>query len=252
MTERPVPTETIRTFWQGGVPSNYQLLSFKSFADRGCRVEVFSYDPSVHLPRWIVRRDASEVLPPERVLAFLPAHGRFVVNVDLFRYALLAKFGGWWIDPDVVLLADALPRDEIFLAGPDEFGVLSTAALRFPPQHPVMLIAEEFAAANAAATETWHNAAAPYFTALAERHGLSSLCRSAMNATPVPRSQIAALFDPARGEGLAAVIAEGLFLDLHFDMWFQAGVSVTTAAPTGSFLHQLLQRHHIGDEGGTN
>jgi len=252
MTERLVPTETIRTFWQGGVPSNYQLLSFKSFADRGCRVEVFSYDPSVHLPRWIVRRQAAEVLPPERVLTFLPARGRFVVNVDLFRYALLAKFGGWWIDPDVVLLADALPGDEIFLAGPDEFGVLSTAAVRFTPQHPVMLIAEEFAAANAAATETWQNAAAPYFTALADRHGLSSLCQSAMKAAPVPRSQIAALFDPSRGEVLAAEIGEGLFLDLHYDIWLEAGMSVTTAPPIGSFLHQLLQRHHIGDERGTN
>src|SRR4051812_45191073 len=110
----PVTNEsnTVRTFWQGGVPSAYQRLSFKSFADRGCRVEVFSYDPSVSLPRYVVRRNAAEVLPPECVLRFLPSHGQFAVNIDRFRYALLAKLGGWWIDPDVVLLGDGLPRDE--------------------------------------------------------------------------------------------------------------------------------------------
>src|SRR5687768_14274296 len=136
--------QTIRTFWQSGVPGLYQLLSFKSFTDRGIRVEVFSYDPSVHLPRWVARRDAADVLAPERVLHFLPAQGRFAVNIDLFRYALLAGFGGWWIEPDVMLLADDLPADDIFLARSDASGRLSTAALRFPPQHPVMLIAEEF------------------------------------------------------------------------------------------------------------
>jgi hypothetical protein len=241
--------ETIRTFWHGGVPSPYQLLSFKSFADRGCRVEVFSYDPSVHLPRWIARRDAAEVLPAERVLRFLPAHGRFAVNVDLFRYALLAKFGGWWVDPDVVLLADGLPSHEIFLARADEFGMLSTAALRFPPQHPVMLIAEEFAAANASETGNWQNAAAPYLTALAERHGLSSLCQGATTAVPVPRSDVAALFDPSQDERLAAQVGEATFLDLHYDVWLQAGVPVISGPPVGSLLHRLLQRHDVGDVG---
>src|SRR5687768_15421093 len=99
MTLAPGYSQTVRTFWQSGVPSLYQRLALKSFADRGHRVEVFSYDPSLDLPRFVVVRDAADVLPPERVLRFLPAHGRFVVNIDLFRYALLAKFGGWWIDP---------------------------------------------------------------------------------------------------------------------------------------------------------
>ena len=232
-------------FWQGGVPSPYQNLSFKSFADRGVRVEVFSYDPSVSLPRYVVRRNAADVLPSERVLRFLPEHGLFAINIDLFRYALLAKLGGWWIDPDVVLLGDELPRDEIFLAGPDEFGFVSTAVLNFPPQHPVPMVAEAFAAENAPVIAQWPKAGAPYLTELAERHGLSSLICKIANVTPVRRSEAVTLFAPDESARATA----GVFLDLHYDAWLQARLPVQSAPPTGSLLHHLLQTHNIRIDG---
>jgi hypothetical protein len=241
----PVADTTVRTFWQGGVPSPYQCLSFKSFADRGLRVEVFSYDPSVSLPRYVVRRNAAEIFPPERVLRFLPEQGLFAVNIDLFRYALLAKLGGWWIDPAVVLLADELPRDEIFLAGPDEFGLLSTAALKFPLQHPVPVIAAEFATKNASAVAHWPKAGAPYFTELVERHGLSSLICNIANVAPVPRDEAVTLFapdEPARAK-------TSVFLDLHYDTWLQASVPLQSAPPIGSLLHHLLHTHNIRTDG---
>ena len=228
-------TQTVRTFWQSGVPSLYQRLALKSFADRGHRVEVFSYDPSLDLPRFVVVRDAADVLPPERVLRFLPEHGRFVVNIDLFRYALLAKFGGWWIDPDVVLLGD-LPADEIFLAGPDEFGALSLAVLRLPPQHPVAMIAEEVAAANAASIESWPNAGALFLAELAERHGLSSLCHNHAKVAPVSRIDLPKLFDPAQTQALVDSLKAAPFLDLHYDAWLRAGVPVHASPPDGSLL----------------
>jgi hypothetical protein len=241
-----MPEQTIRTFWQGGVPSPYQCLSFKSFADRGLRVEVFSYDPSVSLPRYVVRRNAAEILPPERVLRFLPAQGLFAVNIDLFRYALLAKLGGWWIDPDVVLLADALAADEIFLAGPDEAGLLSMAVLKFPPQHPVPTTAEEFAAANASAVAHWPEAGARYFTELAERHGLSSLIRSIASVAPIARRDVLQMFVPRDD---AHVSRPNRFLDLHYDAWLHAAVSVQSPPPIGSLLHHLLQTHNISFAG---
>jgi hypothetical protein len=238
-----VPEQTIRTFWQGGVPSPYQCLSFKSFADRGLRVEVFSYDPSVSLPRYVVRRNAAEILPPERVLRFLPAQGVFAVNIDLFRYALLAKLGGWWIDPDVVLLAETLPAEEIFLAGPDDAGLLSTAVLKFPPQHPVPITAEEFAASQASHVEHWPKAGAPFFTALAERHGLSSLIRNIADVAPIARHDVLQLFAPREGAHLSR---PNLFLDLHYDAWLHAVVAVQSSAPPiDSLLHHLLQTHNI-------
>jgi hypothetical protein len=239
--------QTVRSFWLGGSQSLYQRLAFKSFADHGCRVEVFSYDPSVDLPRWIVRRNAADVLPPERVLRFLPAHGRFTVNIDLFRYGLLAKLGGWWVDPDVVLLGE-LPTADIFLAGPDAFGMLSTAVLRLPPQHPLAMIAEEFAAANATAIENWPNADARYLTELADRHGLSSLFQEHAKVAPVALSRLPSLFDPSQAQAMRALLESAVFLDLHYEAWLRAGVPVQLGPPHGSFLHHLLQRRHIDDD----
>ncbi len=69
-------------------------------------------ETALDLPDWIARKDAAEILPRERVLRFLPEQRRFAVHADLFRLALLHRLGGWWIDPDVVLLRAELPATD--------------------------------------------------------------------------------------------------------------------------------------------
>ena len=87
----------------------YQLLCLRSFVDRGHRIELFSFEPKLDLPNWINLKDAAEILPKERVSRYLPEQRRVAVHADLFRLALLHRLGGWWVDPDVVLLRAALP-----------------------------------------------------------------------------------------------------------------------------------------------
>ena len=88
---------------------------------------IFSYDPSLALPTWIERRDAAEILSRERVLS-RSATGpeSFVANVNLFRYALLHRDGGWSVDPDTVLLKADLPQDQLFFAASGERGLRVT------------------------------------------------------------------------------------------------------------------------------
>ena len=220
-------TQTVRTFWQGGSPSLYQHLAFKSFADRGCRVEVFSYDPSVDLPRWIVRRDAAEVLPPERVLRFLPA-ARTVRGQH--RSVSLCAAG------EIRRLVDrsrcgparrSCRTDEIFLAGPDAFGALSTggaavsaAASRADDRGRVRSRERGVRSrpGRTPARRFWRSS--PSGTA----------CRRCFRATPGWRrfrasncrscsilSQTQAVDRRAEGRP---------FLDLHYDVWLHAGVPV--------------------------
>jgi len=104
------------------------------------------------------------------------------------------------------------------------------------------MIAEEFATANASAIEDWPKAGAQYFTELAERHGLSSLIRSITNVAPIARREILQMFAPRDGVSTSHA---NLFLDLHYDAWLHAAVSVQSPPPIGSLLHHLLQTHNI-------
>jgi hypothetical protein len=160
----------------------------------------------------------------------------------LFRWALLGQHGGWWIEPDVVLLAPKLPQDELFISCPTEFGRASTAALKFPAEHPLPLAAMQLATAGDAADRYEEE---PFEAELVERYGLSFLCRPGECVSPVSWLDVPTLFDPSRGRDLIQNPGSSLFLDLHHEVWLRSGVPQYLGPPEGSFLDLLLQRHNI-------
>jgi hypothetical protein len=238
----PRTAQTLRTFWQGEVISTYQLLCLRSFVDRGHHVELFSYEPALDLPDWIARKDAAEILPRERVLRFLPEQRRFAVHADLFRLALLHRLGGWWIDPDVVLLRAKLPEADLWFAHIFETGVISTAAMKFPAGHPLLTQALIEAPSFEEQIEDWGKAGAPLLTKSLAAIGAAA----SLGVCPLPWSAVPRLFDPSQADHLGRELDGGHFLDLHQELWQRAGVPGFLGPPRGSFLDRLFQRHEFG------
>lgn len=238
--------ETLKTFWYGEPLNVYQLLCLRSFVGRGHRVALFSYDPDLALPAWIERRDAAEILPRERVLCHQSGRGpeTFTAHVNLFRYALLHRLGGWWIDLDVALLKSDLPRDEIFFAASGERDFASLGIVKFPSEHRMLAAAIEEAAA--ADVGLWAQSGSPLFTELLRRNGLMQLCRPREEACPVPWFELELLFDPSRAEEVRRRCAGAYALDLHHEFWRGAGIPHRLAAPEGSFLDLLARQHDSG------
>ena len=92
----------VHMLWITGELSRLARLSLASFLAEGYQVKLWSYAP---LPLDVMgaeRRDANDVVP---------AGGGDMVNVaylsNLFRYRLLAEWGGVWSDMDVVALGGA-------------------------------------------------------------------------------------------------------------------------------------------------
>jgi mannosyltransferase OCH1-like enzyme len=236
--------QTARTLWHGPLIGAYQLLCLRSFVDRGHRVEVFSYDPKLELPNWLKHRDAAEILPPDRVIRYLPDEERFAIHANLFRVALLHKLGGWWIDPDVVLLGAELPADDLFVNGPNEFNAVSTAAMKFPAGHPLLADALQRIASFEASVADWDRSGA----SLADSLGRDCLPIPARPETENPISwfDVLSLFDPAQADDVAQQCAGKPFLDLHNDVWLRAGIPDYLGPPRGSFLDRLVLQHRIG------
>lgn len=88
-------------------------------------------------------RDWTDDTLPTSVLAWLTEHELDVVGEDrmrhranLVRYWALERFGGWWVDHDVVMLKpfDALPYPAVAA----HVGRTCTCILGFPAEHPLM------------------------------------------------------------------------------------------------------------------
>ena len=118
---------TVNMFWDGAPLPPLAWACMRSFIERGHRLRVFSYG-DLAIPSGAVLEDA------RKVIRHKPAKdGNLTIAAfsDLFRYHLLHKYGGWWVDTDVYCLTPELPP-EPYAWAEQEPGVINGAILRFP------------------------------------------------------------------------------------------------------------------------
>ena len=107
--------EVVNTLWIGDTLNELSRLAIKSWINLGYKVHLWIYDP-VNDPLLnnenIILKDANEIHPlnvgdcvKQDILPFS----------DLWRYKLLYKFGGIWLDADMVLL-QRINEDEIIIS----------------------------------------------------------------------------------------------------------------------------------------
>jgi mannosyltransferase OCH1-like enzyme len=246
---RPLPVETqttqpqtVRTFWHGASMPLYQQACLASFVHRGHRVEVFTYQDDVRFADGLHVRDAREILPEARVLRPL-ADGKPGIHANLFRYALLERLGGWWINPDVMLMQPDLPEGDIYFAPSDVFRRTPVTVLKFPANHPVMVEARRRADALDDDPAEWERAGATLLSELVSRSDILSQAREGLG--PISWLNVPDLFNPGKRDDLQRTAAGGRFLHLQDEVWRRAGIPSQLAPPEGSYLADLLEYYGI-------
>jgi hypothetical protein len=105
--------EPVTTLWIGEL-TRLELLSFQSFVHHGHPVRLYMYDAPPSVPDGVEVFDAAEILPrsaifrydrlAERKGAFAHEGGGYGGFANLWRYHYLSRYGGWWVDADVICL----------------------------------------------------------------------------------------------------------------------------------------------------
>jgi hypothetical protein len=235
--------ETLRFFWHGSQLGPYQLMGMRSFVNRGHFVELFTYDPTIAVPEWIVRRDANEIWPADHILTYRNgvSRGGFALHANLFRYAMLHRLGGWWIDQDVILLRQELPTQDIFfsLETVDPMRA-TTSVLKFPAGHPAL---SDCVARCVAAGESplYGDTAVILFTEIVKKYRIPCHNRSMDTTYPLSPLDVPAMFDPAQRDPLLARCENSTFVHLFNEKWRRAGIPNCLGPPTGSFVDDLLR-----------
>jgi hypothetical protein len=125
--------EVFQALWLGGPLPPLAWLCLSSFVRFGHRVHLYSYD-QLAPPSGVKAKPADSVLPREHV-RFL--HGSYATFANVFRYALLEKAGGWWVDTDVLCIGNPIPICDIAFAE-EEKGTFNNALLKFPKRHQLV------------------------------------------------------------------------------------------------------------------
>lgn len=96
----------IQALWIGDRLSVMERLSIRSFLHLGHEFHLYLYGPCAQVPQGTTIRDGNEILPGGEIHSYRSGYGKGspALFANLFRLELLFRYGGWWVDLDVVAL----------------------------------------------------------------------------------------------------------------------------------------------------
>jgi len=101
----------IQSLWVGSTSlSPMELLCINSYLHHGHEFHLYVYDDIENLPPGAIRKDAREILPAYCI--FRDEDGTWGPFSDYFRFTMLYKKGGWWVDMDSICMQHFNIEDE--------------------------------------------------------------------------------------------------------------------------------------------
>ena len=139
--------EIVNGLWIGNL-NDIQILSIISFLKIGHPYHLWLYDIPKNVPEGTIIKDANEIIPKKDI--FKHWSGSLATFADIFRYKLLHKLGGWWVDLDLVCLRPLPSNIKYFFGGerakktgafkrslPHTFWI---GLMKFPKNDPILKI----------------------------------------------------------------------------------------------------------------
>jgi hypothetical protein len=222
----------------------------------GNELALYCFGELAGVPAGVELRDASEILRLEDMLEI--SGGRADLYSDWFRYELLDRGVGTWVDTDIYALRQ-IDGSEPYLFGEQGGGLLNNAVLRLPPgskilsrllepfrrrttpkwmradRYLAMRIRELLSGRVDLTKAPWGTTSPFALTALTTKLGLRDLAQPASRFYPVPYQEADWVLDGARH--LEDVIEDGT-VAVH--LWNECIKGYkSNPAPTGSFLARL-------------
>jgi hypothetical protein len=116
-----------------------EQLSISSFLAHGHEYHLYTYGEVGGVPNGAVLRNAEEILPKEAVFQY-QEHPSYAGFSNFFRYRLLLRKGGWWVDTDVVCVKPfTFAAPYVFAAeGSQEGEVAASAVIKAPAGSEIM------------------------------------------------------------------------------------------------------------------
>jgi hypothetical protein len=243
------------TLWVGNRLGPVERACLRSVLRQGHDLALYCYGEVEGIPAGVEVRHAGDVLPKSAV--FRHRSGSYAFFADWFRYELMRRGAGTWVDTDVYLIAPLDPEPRYYF-GEQGQGVLNNAVLRLPADSPLLgdlLVPFEGKTPRwlrgrdslAARLRKWSSGRAnpallpwgttgPHaLTALAKEHGLMAEALPPSVLYPVPWTRAEWIRDPTLR--IEDVISPDT-LAVH--LWNERVKEFKDKpAPEGSFLHRL-------------
>jgi hypothetical protein len=114
----------IQSLWIGGPLSKVEQIPIKSFLANNHEYHLYTYGNLENVPEGVQIKDANEIIDSSQIFTHQKdgwGKGSYAPFADLWRYQLLHKKGGWWVDTDVVCLKHFDFKEDTIICSSWEF-----------------------------------------------------------------------------------------------------------------------------------
>jgi hypothetical protein len=238
----------VRSFWFGESLSPIEHLCVKSFLAQGHRFFLYTYDEVENVPDGCELLDAASVLGEDQVFLYEDPHhaGSPAGFSNLFRYTLLDREGGWWVDTDTLCLTSRIPEPEYVFA--KETFYYGNAVMRAPAASPLireMLRRAKGIVAEQAGSMEYGRIGPQLLTEVVRDLDFADKATDTAAFYPIPYRHALVTCDPFRRAEVERRVAQSTFLHLWTAMFRYWGVPTTARPPTGSYLATMYDRYDV-------
>ena len=255
---------SLNSLWVGSELGYLEILCLKSALATGHEFTVYSYTPELlSVPEGIGLRDAAEIMPENRLLRYSDT-GSVALGANLWRYELMAKGLGYWVDMDFIFLK-TLAADKDYVFGWEHENWINNAVMLVPPHSPMVRDLIDIPRDNVrppwfgpkrtlayywrrltqgpitVSDMPWGTYSAGLVTYLAKKHGLTAHAEPPSTFFPVRWKDARMLYGPAR-EIEDMITSETLAVH----MWNSRLVGLfDKPPPEGSYIAKMCDRYGI-------
>ena len=239
----------INSLWIGGRLSTMEQLSMLSFLKNGHPYHLYIYEEVHDIPDGVVLRDASQVLPRNRIFKY-NNYDSYAGFANLFRYKLLFEKGSYWADTDVVCVKPFdFTSDYVFATQrkPDRTFQCASCVIRSPVGSEIMRYCYEMSDQQDPKTLKWGQTGPILLTKAVNRFDMLDYMVPYTTFCPVPhwRWRDVTSASPLVRLRLAINMKLGNACTIHFwnEMWRRNNLDKEAVYPSNC-LYERLQRRY--------
>ena len=131
----------VQSLWIGNTLTNIERAALLSFIKNGYSYHLYVYEHVENVPDEISIKDGNEILDSSEIFRY--KNNSVSAFSNLFRFCLLYKKGGWWVDTDMFCIKKYIPTTPyVFVSEPDilyKNSVVNAGAIFCKKGDPILL-----------------------------------------------------------------------------------------------------------------
>ena len=249
MANLPAEKIIVQGLWIGNSLSLMEQLSIRSFIANGHEYHLYVFEDVANVPKGVILMDGKEIISADRIFKY-KEHDSVSAFSNLFRYKLLQKRGGFWVDTDLVCLKPfQFFGDYVFAQEEltDDAKRIGTDVIRVPPASEFIQFCLETSEAKNPDSLRWGEIGPDLITAAVPKFGLNRYVQPYTIFNPINwwhwqdfiHDDIKTQFRIKR-----KLKAECHSIHLWHEMWRRNGVDKDQTYPPKS-LYERLKRQYL-------